>query len=129
MSEFLGCTSSPEAEKSDLGNKGLPGLVSPEYFGLSRFMARKRLDTDSLPAIARRLRAVRHWLGFRNRKWPINSASLKTHGRGMRGPDPVSRSTRRLIYISRWRIDPKWVYMGIEADMTIETMNELNAHR
>lgn len=119
--------SSPEAEKVGPWLVGISRCWQSGKFGLCKLMARKRLDTDSLPAIARRLRALRHWLGFSQQEMAEQLSLPKNTWAGYEGTRSRIPVDAALDLYRRWRIDPKWVYMGIEADMTIETMKELNA--
>lgn len=90
-------------------------------------MAKKRIDPDSLPEIARRLRALRRVLGYSQRELAAKLGIPKNTWAGYEsGKSRIVLDSAFLLY-NEWQIDPKWVYMGIKADMKRERMDALDA--
>lgn len=92
-------------------------------------MTRKRIDPDSLPAIARRLRALRRLLADSQREFAEELGIPKNTWAGYESGKSRIPIDSALELYRRWQVDPKWVYLGIESGMILdrEIMRRLKA--
>lgn len=89
-------------------------------------MSTKRIDPDSIPAIAARLKALRKLLSPASqaefaRMADIPKNTWNTYETGA-GRIPID-AAMRLYRI--WNVSPDWIYLGVTGNMPYDLMNKL----
>lgn len=90
-------------------------------------MARKRINPDSLPEIARRLRAVRRVTKMTQREFAEEIGIPKNTWAGYESGKSRIPIDSVIILVRRYKISSDWVYMGITGGMFSGLLKELEA--